>query len=157
MSAAAGERARFAARSLRELPALTRFVLAQCRRLGGDSEAGQALRLALEEAFTNIYRHGYRDAEGPVEVAAEPWPDGIRFIVRDRAPAFDPTTRTTPTPLADWHERAPGGLGLPLLRASVDELAWRRSADDENVLTLSKRFRPSTAGHSPGGTHADPH
>src|SRR6185437_1498900 len=65
----------FRARSLRELGGVLAFVDRTCA--GVEADTVFAVRLAVEEAFTNIYKHGYSGGEGPVAVRVDVAPGKI--------------------------------------------------------------------------------
>jgi len=60
---------------------------------------------------------------------------------RDRGRPFDPLTADAPDLDLSPEERPPGGLGLALVRALVDDARYERR-DAANVLRLVKRRTP---------------
>ncbi|MBM3851964.1 MAG: anti-sigma factor antagonist [Verrucomicrobia bacterium] len=97
------------------------------------------LALALEECGTNIVNYAYqRDATQTFGVTIEEVNGGLAVELRDRGPAFDPTTAQEREPDTDNDDRPPGGWGLPLVRRFVDEVRYARE-DRENVLRITKR------------------
>lgn len=125
---------------LAELERLTAFVEARAHDAGADDDTRFALRLAVEEAFTNIMQHGYGGAGGPVAVSLQASDEDIAVVLRDRAPEFDPGQAPAADLDSPWSERDPGGLGWHLLRQVTDQVTYQRNADGENVLTLVKRI-----------------
>lgn len=105
---------------------------------GLDSSAAYRLRLATEEVFVNIVRHGYGpqhpDGRIVVEGGLAEGRAWIRFT--DTAPPFDPFEERTPTGLdRPLREREPGGLGLYLTRHAVDA-ASHEYVDGANRTTV---------------------
>lgn len=103
------------------------------------------LVLAVDEAATNILVHGYRVARGPeesktaanvIEVDARFEAPALRVTLRDQAPPFDPTATPIQAELPPLAERMPGGLGIYLMRKTMDEIHYRRTPDGWNELTL---------------------
>jgi serine/threonine-protein kinase RsbW len=83
-----------------------------------------ALRLALEELLVNIVEHGYgpHRSDGKVIVECDVTADRIWVRLTDWAPEFDQTRFAEPVGLdRPLNRREPGGLGLYLVRRSVDE------------------------------------
>ena len=116
------------------------FIAETSRELGLDAGTAHAVRLAVEEVFTNICAHGHRDTEpGPVEVEVMTSPEGVVVTVSDRAAVFDPSTAPTPDLDADWQDRPLGGLGWHLVRQVMDEVEHRARPGGGNVVTLVKR------------------
>ncbi|MGA3032434.1 MAG: ATP-binding protein [Terracidiphilus sp.] len=95
------------------LPAATRF----------------AIHLCLEEAISNVIRHGYRGELGrPVTVQFASQPDELVFTVEDEAPAFDPLdeSREDQAPDASATDQIPlGGQGIRLLRKFAGSLVYQ--------------------------------
>jgi two-component system, cell cycle response regulator DivK len=122
------------------LPAVMAFVVDVCRVREADEETVNALKLAVEEVFMNIVRHGYPDVPGPVMLQISSEPDGWSVTVRDRGVPFDPATAPAPDLDSDWRERRLGGLGWHLVRELVDEVRHQPGDDGGNVVTLIKRL-----------------
>ena len=117
-----------------------------------DPATRDALVLAADELCANVVAHAYPGAPGPltVDVTVEPAAAGPeaapvgRVTVIDAGAPFDPTAVPAPDVGAPLEERAIGGLGLLLVRRSVDALAHAR-VDGHNVVTLEKRGDPPAA------------
>lgn len=129
-------------------PATTDSVVELARRVGElGGELGltgpqtHRLRLAAEEIAMNAVMHGYGSdprCAAAADLALEWGGDDRRAWVRvvDRAPEFDPTRVRTPDDLAaPLDDRSPGGLGIHLVRSSLDEFAYERR-DGTNRTTL---------------------
>lgn len=103
------------------------------------------LRLVAEEVLTNVAKYGHDDgAPHEVSLRLSLDADGATLEFRDDGRAFDPLSAPPPAPGAD---AGPGGLGIELVRALVDEAAYARR-DGRNVLTLRKRV-PAPDGRVP--------
>jgi anti-sigma regulatory factor (Ser/Thr protein kinase) len=104
-------------------------------------EQSYMLRLVIEEIGTNIVKYGYpKDAPGMIQLQCT-YDDGLlRVIIRDRGRPFDPREHPDPDVSADIATRQVGGLGLFLVRASVDELEYHHDPSSGwNELVASKR------------------
>jgi phosphoserine phosphatase RsbU/P len=100
------------------------------------------LRLALEEAVTNVIRHGYGGREdGEIRIGFHVTPEAITVTVEDDAPPFDPRERPDP-PLPPEGPDA-SGVGVYLIKRVMDEVDYRRNGS-RNVLTLTKRIGRAT-------------
>ena len=103
------------------------------------------LALALEECGSNIVDHGYhRDGSRKFHVIVNHTGNAVTIELRDRAPEFDPTGQRSKASGADDPQRPPGGWGIPLVRHYIDEIHYRREAD-ENVLRLTKNLTRKAA------------
>lgn len=135
----------FRAAAMADLPAVLAFVDAACDALSADGDARFAMRLAVEEVFTNILEHGYR-GNGPVEVAVDGGPRCVRVRLSDQAPKFDPADAPAPDLDSPLEERDPGGLGWHLVRQLVDELEYRPAPAGGNTYTLVKQLPAPAPG-----------
>ncbi len=124
---------------IENLPAVLEFVDRAVQEAGADEEAGFAVRLAVEEVFVNIVRHGYRDGPGPVTLAVAAEAPGLVITIRDQAPLFDPALAPRPDLDSDWEDRPLGGLGWHIVRELMDEIRHAPGAKGGNVVTLVKR------------------
>ena len=80
-----------------------------------------AIRLCLEEAIVNAFRHGNRGAPGKVvQFRCDINHERAEFEVRDEGEGFDPSG--VPDPTADENLEIPSGRGLMLMRAYMSEV-----------------------------------
>src|SRR5690606_3511589 len=129
----------FPAARLQDLARLVAFLDAAC--CGVDADARADLRLATEEVFVNICRHGYGARPGPVEIRVGRAADRVTVSIADQAPAFDPASIAAPDLDADCADREIGGLGWHLVRRVMDEAGWAPGAQCGNTYRLVRRLR----------------
>jgi anti-sigma regulatory factor (Ser/Thr protein kinase) len=110
------------------------FVRSAVGALGGSEDCIVDLVQAVDEATTNIVRHGYRTGPGPIEVDVAPSDEGVRVTIRDRAQRFDPGSVPEPEPATT--RIRPGGMGIHLIRAATDAMRHADRPGGGNVLTL---------------------
>jgi anti-sigma regulatory factor (Ser/Thr protein kinase) len=98
-----------------------------------------AIHLCLEEALSNVIRHGYRGANDQfIKVECAPGAGELAFIIEDQAPAFNPLSAAvedTPAP-ASIGDIPLGGQGIRLMRKFAGRLAYQRLPGG-NRLTIS--------------------
>jgi anti-sigma regulatory factor (Ser/Thr protein kinase) len=101
-------------------------------------DVGWRLRVALDEIVANIVAHG----AGALQAGLDVWFDRqgpiVEITVADDGPAFDPLSRPEPDLSLPLESRQPGGLGIALVKALMDEVRYERTT--RNVLTLRKRI-----------------
>ena len=129
---------------LGDLALLWPWVEAVCAEHAVPPETQFAIQLCLEEAVSNIVRHGYGgepDHTITVDCTAKGTPGGgwqLAFIVEDQAPPFDPLALSlaelAPAP-ASLEELRPGGQGILLLHRFAGSLDYER-LEGGNRLTL---------------------
>ena len=105
----------------------------------GESAAIDELVTAMNEAVSNIIRHGYKHEPGNIEVTIACSGDIVQVMLRDHGLHFDPTQAASPDTTLPLAERPFGGLGVHMMREFCDGLIYRRTENDENELTLLKR------------------
>ena len=64
----------------------------------------------------------------------------LTVVISDRGVAFDPTKVGKVDTEADIDQRTVGGLGIHLIRTIMDTMAYERTDDGRNVLTLTKQL-----------------
>lgn len=96
------------------------------------------LQLALEEHLTNITSYGFvDDATHSILVRIALGCGSVRIEVQDDGQAFDPLKHPSPDVTLPMDERPTGGLGIHMIRKSVDSLEYRRERG-HNVLVMQK-------------------
>ena len=117
----------------------TEFVAARAVEAGFTPSRLCEIELVVEEVVTNICRHGYDDQPGQMELRCRPV-DTQRLLLEfiDGGRPFDILAAPAPDLTVDLDQREPGGLGVPLIRAMVDEASYRREGN-RNILRLIVR------------------
>jgi serine/threonine-protein kinase RsbW len=105
-----------------EIDRLQQDLLEAVESRGFDEAGTFAIRLALEEALSNAFKHGNKDdPEKPVNVSVVIKGPAVVIEVEDQGDGFDPDT--VPDPTEEENVEIPAGRGLVLMRAfmtSVD-------------------------------------
>ncbi len=96
-------------------------VVAAADDAGYPEASAFALRLVIEEAVVNAFKHGNAgDYDAGVDVQWAVTPERVRLSVEDRGTGFDPDA--VPDPTADERLEVPSGRGLLLMRAYMTEV-----------------------------------
>jgi len=64
----------------------------------------------------------------------------LTITVKDRGTPFDPTKQAAVDVDAGLEERTIGGLGIHLVISIMDTVAYRRTTDGYNEMTLIKKI-----------------
>ena len=98
--------------------------------------------LAVEEAFVNVASYAYGEGTGPVTLSVSEEKETGRLVIRlsDSGIPFDPTARKEPDLSLPAEERQIGGLGIFMVKKSMDELRYAYE-NGQNVLTMYKTIR----------------
>lgn len=129
----------------RYLGAVRRFVEAHARATGFAPETIEELKLAVDEACTNIINHAYSgDERGTVELRIAVDTDRFTVIIRDEGRMFDSARYQEPDLRNSIRRRKGGGYGVFIMRHLMDDVAYRKSGAF-NEVHLSKLL-PQAAG-----------
>ena len=123
------------------IPQVTEFIDAQLEALDCPMKAQMQIDVAIDELFGNIAQYGYGGAEGEATVlfdfdAAERMAS-VTFV--DGGAPFNPLAQDDPDVTLSAEERVAGGLGIYLVKKTMDGVEYRRE-NDENRLTIHKRI-----------------
>jgi len=97
---------------------------------------------AVAEACHNALFHCNDAQRGITSVEVEMTARGnaIRMEVRNRGPAFEFDGVKPFNPDQDFLAYKEGGLGIPIMKALMDEVRYERQGNDLNVVTLIKHI-----------------
>ncbi|MBQ2929660.1 MAG: ATP-binding protein [Clostridia bacterium] len=130
------------AATVENIGAVTDFVDAQLEALDCPMKAQMQINIAIDELFGNIAHYAYNPDVGEatvrVEVEEEPLSVIITFI--DGGVPYDPLQAAEPDTTLSAEERALGGLGIFMVRKSMDEITYRYE-NGRNILSIRKTLR----------------
>ena len=123
------------------IPRITEFVDAELEQLGCGVKAQMSIDIALDEILANISYYAYAPGKGMVEVSFDyDEREGAAVITfRDRGVRFDPLQKEEPDTTLAAHKRKIGGLGIFLVRKTMDAVEYRHE-DGFNILTIRKKI-----------------
>lgn len=124
---------------LSQVPVIREFVALTGRELGLSESVIWDLKLAVDEACTNVIRHAYRGQGGEIELVIEPVECGIQVVIHDWGVPFDPQSIPVPNLALPLEERPLGGLGLFFMRQVMDHVEYDFDQQHGNTLTMIKR------------------
>jgi serine/threonine-protein kinase RsbW len=122
------------------LAAIDQFIAAAAEQAGFDECTVYQVRLAVDEACSNIIEHAY-GGEGSdiIECSYRIQGEELIVILRDTGQPFDPETVPEPNLSSNLEDRTGGGLGLYLIRQIMDKVDFDFESEAGNVLTMVKR------------------
>lgn len=104
-----------------------------------DSHRLHEVQLAVEEHLTNIVRYAHADeADHEIHVTGVFQPGELRIEMVDDGRPFDPLQHPAPDLSLPIEERPIGGLGIHMIRKSVDSMEHRREAGRNHLLLVKK-------------------
>lgn len=124
------------------IPQITEFVNTELDRLGCSIKAQMAIDIAIDEMLANISSYAYAAGKGTVEVRVDFDEENrtVAITFMDRGIPFDPLQRKEPDTSLPAEEREIGGLGIFLVRKTMDAMEYRRE-NGTNILTIRKKIR----------------
>ena len=129
------------AAELESLSVFRQFISDCCGRHDVPDETVFDLKLAVDEACTNIIQHGYEGMDpGSIILSFRIESDRILVQITDFGHIFEPAEAPKPDVEAALEDRPLGGLGLYLIYQTMDNIDYQ-SSEDGNTLTFKKLIR----------------
>jgi anti-sigma B factor antagonist len=112
-------------------------------------------QMAVDETLTNIIEHGFQfqGDDSEIEIVCQTDLNRFLIVITDDSPAFNPLEHESPDPAEPLDTREPGGWGIYFIRRLMDDVAYQR-IDNRNQLTLTKN-RPNPSATEPPGDETD--
>ncbi len=127
---------------LEDLVRVLPWAQALAARYSVPADTQFAIQLCLEEALSNIVRHGYRGQPNQsITVECAPAAAELVFTVEDKAPPFDPFAAVPPAAPASIQELEPGGQGIRLMQKFASRHDYQQLPSG-NRLTLAFAIPP---------------
>ncbi len=132
-----------------QIRVLCAFVVEQARSAGLDERALFHVELCCDEAATNIIEHAYAGEDmGSITVTTSLESEGFVMRLRDFGLPFNPASVPDPKMPTESSANSAetvdqlqiGGLGIHFMRKLMDDVRYRFSAEEGNVLTLVKHL-----------------
>jgi len=129
------------AAELESLSVFREFISDCCSRHKVPDETVFELKLAVDEACTNIIEHGYKGmSPGSIILSFRIEPDRILVQLTDFGHVFEPASAPKPDLEAALEDRPLGGMGLYLIYQMMDNIDYE-SSEDGNTLTFTKYIK----------------
>jgi serine/threonine-protein kinase RsbW len=108
---------------------------------GLPSDLTYRLTLALDEIASNVIRHGYSDKNDHLFEIRLSVDEGIvTAVIEDDGHPYDPRESPAPDLSLPIEDRGPGGLGMFLVRETMDSIEYERK-NGHNILTVKASKR----------------
>ncbi len=113
------------------------LILKEAAQCGYGENAAFAIKLALEEAMTNAFRHGNKcDPSKHITVRYKVTAERIDIEVCDEGEGFCPGE--VPDPTQPGYIERPHGRGIMLMRAYLDEVEFCDSGKSVRLVKFNK-------------------
>ena len=130
------------AATVENIETVTDFVNEQLEALDCPMKAQMQIDIAIDELFGNIAHYAYNPDVGDATVRVEVIDDPLSVIITfvDKGVPYDPLTAADPDVTLSAEDRAIGGLGIFMVRKSMDEITYRYE-NGSNILSIRKTLR----------------
>ncbi|HSG42747.1 MAG TPA: ATP-binding protein [Anaerolineales bacterium] len=126
------------AAELESLSVFREFISDCCAKFKVPDDAVFDLKLAVDEACTNVIEHGYKGMDpGSIILSFRIESDRVLVQITDFGHVFEPASAPKPDVEAALADRPLGGLGLYLIYQTMDNIDYE-SSEDGNTLTFTK-------------------
>lgn len=127
--------------SVDQITGLVDFVNDTLEEAGCPMKAQMQIDVALDEVLANIANYAYGGGMGDMTVSLELIDEPRSIVIRftDSGVPYDPLTAKEPDTTLSAEERPIGGLGIFLVRKTMDSLDYEYK-DGKNILTATKQF-----------------
>ncbi len=115
------------------------FVEQKAAELGIDQKIISQIIISVDEACTNVIKHTHKyNDSNDIEVETVFRNNEFAVILRYTGEAFDPTKKETPDMKEYFKKFKVGGLGIPIMKKSMDKIEFKHTKPNKNSLTLIK-------------------
>ena len=127
--------------SVCSIPEVTEWVDAELDKLLCPLRVRMQIDIAMDEILSNIAYYAYAPGTGEMTVALEAAADGhgVSLEFTDRGRPYNPLENAAPDITLPAEERNEGGLGILLVRKTMDEVRYEYR-NGMNVFTVLKNW-----------------
>lgn len=116
------------------------FVADFAVSVGFSDSAVEEVRLAVDEACTNVIKHAYQyDSDKKLEIKVGKNKSEMWVAISDEGIAFDPSKYTEPDLARRIKEKKRGGFGIYLIKKFMDKVEYKNQGT-VNELKMSKKI-----------------
>lgn len=127
------------AASTEHLAEIRNFVGKHARAHGFGSSDIEEIRLAVDEAITNVIKHAYRfDASGRIYISVGSDKKHFWIAIQDSGRAFDIDAYTEPNIQQRIAERKKGGVGVYLIKRLMDKVEYSTENHHNQIRMIKK-------------------
>ena len=127
---------------IENIEAVTDFVNEQLEAFDCPMKAQMQIDIAIDELFGNIAHYAYNPEIGKATVRVEVTEDPLAVVITfiDNGVPYDPLAKADPDTTLSTEEREIGGLGIYMVKKSMDEIAYEYK-DGQNILAIKKNLQ----------------
>ena len=117
------------------------FVEGYLEQLDCPMKSMMQISVAVEEIYINIASYAYGDSLGMAEIELEhnEAEGSVDITFKDSGIPYNPLEKEDPDVTLSAEERAIGGLGIYMVKKSMDDMKYKYE-DGKNILTITKKL-----------------
>ena len=123
-----------------ELPNVISFVEEELEKREASMKNTMAITVAVEEMFVNIAHYAYEGEQGKAVVRLDFDENDVTITFTDTGIPFNPLAKEDPDINAKLEDRQIGGLGIYMVKQSMDHCAYERSGN-RNIFSMRKALQ----------------
>ena len=129
------------AATVENIETVTQFIEEQLEELNCPMRVQMKINIAVDELFSNIAHYAYHPETGDATVQVEPCqnPLAVKITFLDTGRPYDPLKAADPDITLSAEEREIGGLGVYMVKKSMDEITYEYK-DGKNILSIKKKL-----------------
>lgn len=112
----------------------------QLEEAGCSPKNQMKIMVALEELFVNVAHYAYDGEEGQVTLNLDIDGDTMVLKLKDSGKPFNPLDKEDPDITLDAGERQIGGLGIFMVKKTMDDFTYNYE-DGQNVVTITHKIK----------------
>ena len=116
------------------------FLEQQAGNCGFDAALLMQIKLAMDEAVTNVIQYAYPGSEGDICIDMGCDNGLLKIVITDNGIQFNPLEKQEPDITLSLDERPIGGLGIFLVKQLMTDVRYDRS-EGKNILTMTKEIQ----------------
>lgn len=110
------------------------FVAEHAQNIGLSQKEISEIRLAVDEAYTNIIKHAYKNSPSEtVEIEIGSDNSQLWITLIDEGKSFDPETYSEPDIIQRIKDKKRGGMGVYLIRKLMDQVQYNRKGQSNEI------------------------
>ncbi len=127
--------------TIENIPIVTDFVNEKLEEHNCSMKVQMQIDVAIDEIFGNIAHYAYNPQIGPATVHVELTEAPLSVIITfmDNGVPYDPLAKSDPNTALSADEREIGGLGIFIVKKSMDAIAYEYK-DGKNILKITKKL-----------------
>lgn len=125
--------------TVENITVVTEYIDEQLKKADCPLEIQYLIDIAVDELFGNIAKYGYKDCIGKVTVKMDIDEKKVIITFIDNGIPYNPLMREIPDLDLTAEEREPGGVGIHIVRTSMDDMKYEYT-NNQNILTIYKKL-----------------